>query len=175
MAYLESLKFLKPILSSTFFFSQGFSKSEIFWPLFLQSNLYMRPLDQFMDRVFYTHPWHRWHVWPQHWCLTQDSDMANWRCIPSRELTYPTDKAYLKMIFLFHPFPQVGYVNFLEGIFSEPLFRPMKNWWKGRDFFHLTRPNSRSPFPRPSWWKMFMWTFLCFVLDKPGIHYQIIK
>ena len=32
--------------------------------------------------------------------------------VPSRELTYPPDKAYLKMIFL-----QVGYVNFLEGIY----------------------------------------------------------
>ena len=33
--------------------------------------------------------------------------------LPSRELTYPPDKAYLKMMFLF---PQVGYDNFLEGI-----------------------------------------------------------
>ena len=32
--------------------------------------------------------------------------------LPSRELTYPPDTAYLKMIFLF---PRVGYVNSLEG------------------------------------------------------------
>ena len=32
--------------------------------------------------------------------------------LPSRELTYPVFKALLKMIFLF---PQVGYVNSLEG------------------------------------------------------------
>ena len=36
--------------------------------------------------------------------------------IPSRELTYPPEMAYLKMIFLF---PQVGYVNFLEGNISD--------------------------------------------------------
>ena len=33
--------------------------------------------------------------------------------LPSRGLTYPPDKAYLKMMFLF---PRLGYVNFLEGM-----------------------------------------------------------
>jgi len=37
--------------------------------------------------------------------------------VPSMELTYPPDKAYLKMIFLFPRW--VGYVNPLEGIFLE--------------------------------------------------------
>ena len=36
----------------------------------------------------------------------------NTRELPSSELAYPDDKAYLKMIF---PFLQVGYVSFLEG------------------------------------------------------------
>ena len=38
--------------------------------------------------------------------------------LPSTELTYLPDKAYLKMSFLF---PQVGYVSFLEGTASELL------------------------------------------------------
>ena len=38
-------------------------------------------------------------------------------CIPAWELTYPPQKSSLKMIYIYDfPFPQVGYVNFLEGI-----------------------------------------------------------
>ena len=51
--------------------------------------------------------------------------------LPSRELAYPPDKAYLKMIFLFQgifeddfPFSQVGYVNFLEGILKAGKIHP---------------------------------------------------
>ena len=34
--------------------------------------------------------------------------------LPSGELTYPPDKAYLKMMIF--PFPRLGYISFLEGI-----------------------------------------------------------
>ena len=35
--------------------------------------------------------------------------------VPSRELTYPIPSHFLKMIFLFHPLPNMGYVRSLEG------------------------------------------------------------
>ena len=35
--------------------------------------------------------------------------------LPSRKLTYPPKNGILKMIFLYFPFPKVGYVNSLEG------------------------------------------------------------
>ena len=54
--------------------------------------------------------------------------------LPSRELTYPPDKAYLKMIF---PFPQVGYVNSLEGI---PFWREVwKRHQKKNEIWNLRR------------------------------------
>ena len=39
--------------------------------------------------------------------------MENIEDVPSRELTYPSNKAYV--LEAYFPFPQVGHVNSLEG------------------------------------------------------------
>ena len=50
---------------------------------------------------------------------------------PPREVTYPIPRHFLKMLFLFHPLPNMGYVRSLEGnhLSNQKTLGGHQNWW----------------------------------------------